>query len=309
MSTTIRADPAYWAELVTTALLGTDRRVPDELTEGDPSVAVLRQAAGHRVVALLGAPSVLAEALSREPTPDQQQPEAPPAADRLLTDLLRSPDPALISYWLNACATNGRTIHPVHWTRLARLAAHSTTYDRSALGAAFGARGRWFLQQNPDWRKLATDAERPPAPSNPDTPSSPDILSSPDTSNTPAPTAQDVLLDPDAIFDAPRPWGPELVSAAYAVLGGEGHVPPSRTYPTRLGVALPTAIYPTIAKAGEYYVLMPDASPARRRTIRDRFVALELAAYARAAIDHAFTGDSQHDQGQIRFTRAEIPHV
>ena len=47
----------------------------------------------------------------------------------------------------------------------------------------------------------------------------------------------------------------------------------------------------------------PDASPARRRTIRDRFVALEFAAYARAAIQHAFT-----DSG-IGFTRAEIPHV
>ena len=89
----------------------------------------------------------------------------------------------------------------------------------------------------------------------------------------------------------------------YAVLGGEGQVPPSRTFATRLGIALPTELYPSIARAGEFYVLAPDASPARRRTIRDRFVTLELAAYARAAIHHAFTGSS------TGITRAEIPHV
>ena len=118
-----------------------------------------------------------------------------------------------------------------------------------------------------------------------------------------------MLLDPDAIFDAPRPWGPELVSAAYAVLGGEGEVPPTRTYASRLGVALPTELYPSIAKAGEYYVLSPDASPARRRTIRDRFVALELAAYARAAIDHAFSTSTDDPTELTGLTRAEIPHV
>ena len=295
MSVTIPADPAHWAELVTTALLGTDRRMPDDLAEADPATAVLRQAARHRAVALLGAPAVTASA--PEPAPGQQLPDAPPEADRLLTDLLRTPDPALVSCWLTACAAHGRTVHSIHWTRLARLAAHSTTYDRAALGAAFGARGRWFLRQNPEWRKLAADAEQTPNPEPP--PSSP---------NPSTPTAQDVLLDPEAIFTAPRPWGPELVSAAYAVLGGEGEVPPRRTYPSRLGVALPTALYPSIAKAGEYYLLGPDASPARRRTIRDRFVALELAAYARAAIDQAFTGDS-HDPDHTGFTRAEIPHV
>ena len=299
MNATIPTEPAQWAELVTTALLGTDRRTPDELDDGDPSIAVLSQAARHRVVAMLGEPAVIGSAPAPGPALGQQQPEAPAAADRLLTDLLRTPDPALVNCWLIACAAHGRTVHPIHWSRLARLAAHTTAYDRSALGAALGPRGRWFLRQNPDWRKLAANAERTSEP--------PPI--GPDSSNTPTLTAQHVLLDPDAIFDAPRPWGPDLVSAAYAVLGGEGEVPPSRTYPSRLGVALPTALYPTIAKAGEYYVLMPDASPARRRTIRDRFVALELAAYARAAIDHAFTGDAHHDQDHTGFTRAEIPHV
>ena len=304
MSTTIPADPAHWAELVTTALLGTDRRVSDGLADTDPTTAVLRQAARHRVVALLGMPTIIAAgvatpgsktAMPGDSAPAQDRPEAPVAADRLLADLLRSPDPALVSCWLTACAAHGRTVHPIHWTRLARLATRTTAYDRAALGAALGPRGRWFLRENTEWRRLADDAERPPQP--------------PAISTTTVVTAQDVLLDPEAIFTAPRPWGPELVSAAYAVLGGEGEVPPKRTYAGRLGVALPTALYPSIAKAGEYYLLVPDSSPARRRTIRDRFVALELAAYARAAIDHAFTGETHDHPGHTGFTRAEIPHV
>lgn len=298
MSVTIPADPAHWAELVTTALLGTDRRMPEDLADADPTTAVLRQAARHRVVALLGAPMIIEAdtAPSKALSPAQDRPEAPASADRLLADLLRTPDPALISCWLTACATHGRTVHPIHWTRLARLAARGTAYDRSALGAALGPRGRWFLRQNPEWRRLAADAEHSPEPA-------------PTTAATQELTAQDVLLDPETIFTAPGPWGPDLVSAAYAVLGGEGEVPPTRTYSTRLGVALPTALYPSIAKAGEYYVLSPDASPARRRTIRDRFVALELAAYARAAIDHAFTRGTDNDPEHTGFTRAEIPHV
>lgn len=314
MSVAIPADPAHWAELVTTALLGTDRRMPDGLTEADPTTAVLRQAARHRVVSLLGAPTAAeseptapsGQAQSTSPTtepaaataPVQDRPDAPPAADRLLTELLRTPDPALVSCWLIAGAAHGYTVHPIHWTRLARLAARSTAYDRTALGAALGPRGRWFLRQNPEWRRLAADTGQVPNPEPPTT-----------SPRTPALTAQDVLLDPEAIFTVAQPWGPELVSAAYAVLGGEGHVPPARAYATRLGVELPTSLYPTIAKAGEYYLLAPDASPARRRTIRDRFVALELAAYARAAIDHAFTSGTENNPDHTGFTRAEIPHV
>ena len=203
-----------------------------------------------------------------------------------------APDPALISRWLGVCAARGCVVSAIHWTVLARVAARSTAYDRAALGASLGARGRWFLRQNPEWRKLAADAE-------------PTAVQPPAVDPAPAArlTAEDVLADPERLLGQPQPWGPDVVSAAYAVLGGEGQVPPARSYATRLGVALPTELYPSIAQAGEYYVLAPDASPARRRTIRDRFVALEFAAYARAAIQHAFT------DGATGFTRAEIPNV
>lgn len=284
--------PAQWAELVTTALLGTDRR---PLEAADAPGQVLRQAARHRVLDRLAAPSMIEDPDPAAPpvgAPIQAGRPAPEPADRLLDQLLRTPDPALVSCWLSVCADRGCVVSALHWTALARLAARSTGYDRSALGAALGPRGRWFLQQNPEWRRLAADAQAPVAPPGP-----------PDRPSAPVLTADDVLADPERLLAHPQPWGPDLVSAAYAVLGGEGQVPPPRTFATRLGIALPTELYPSIARAGEYYVLAPDASPARRRTIRDRFVTLELAAYARAAIHHAFTDSS------TSITRAEIPHV
>jgi len=287
--------PAQWAELVTTALLGTDRR---PLDADDPPGQVLHQAARHRILDRLAAPPVVGAPDPAEPAaaPTQDGPPAPEPADALLDQLLRTPDPALISCWLGVCADRGYVVSALHWTTLARLAARSTTYDRSALGAALGPRGRWFLRQNPEWRRLAADAE-PLVPA----PGGPPRL--PDPPPVPTLTAEEVLAEPERLLDHPQPWGPDVVSAAYAVLGGEGQVPPARSYATRLGVALPTELYPSIARAGEYYVLAPDASPARRRTIRDRFVALEFAAYARAAIQHAFT------DGTTGFTRAEIPNV
>ena len=151
--------PAQWAELVTTALLGTDRR---PVEGADPPSEVLRRAARHRVLDRLAAPGAAGPPAPDDPdagAPGQDRTEAPAAADRLLEQLLRTPDPALISCWLGVCAARGCVVSPIHWTLLARIAARSTGYDRAALGASLGPRGRWFLRQNPEWRKLAADAE------------------------------------------------------------------------------------------------------------------------------------------------------
>ena len=150
--------PAQWAELVTTALLGTDRR---PLDAADPPGQVLHQAARHRILDRLAAPPVVGAPDPAEPAaaPTQDGPPAPEPADRLLDQLLRTPDPALISCWLGVCADRGYVVSALHWTTLARLAARSTGYDRTALGASLGPRGRWFLRQNPEWRRLAADAE------------------------------------------------------------------------------------------------------------------------------------------------------
>ncbi|MDN5762553.1 MAG: hypothetical protein L0H41_09585, partial [Microlunatus sp.] len=217
--------------------------------------------------------------------------EAPDRADQLLGALLRIPDPALVSTWLAVCSEHGRSVAAVRWTKLARLAARSTAYDRPMLGAALGARGRWFLGQNPEWRRLAADVEAA---------TSTRVTRAGDQ---PALTVDDVLAEPERLLDQPQPWRAELVAAAYAVLGGAGRAVPAPSFASRLGVALPAALYPSIAAAGEYYLLAPDASPARRRAVRERFVALECAAYAGAQIERSF---SDHARDVVR---VEVPHV
>ena len=220
--------PAQWAELVTTALLGTDRR---PLDAADPPGQVLHQAARHRILDRLAAPPVVGAPDPAEPPPSapaaptQDGPPAPEPADRLLDQLLRTPDPALISCWLGVCADRGYVVSALHWTTLARLAARSTGYDRTALGASLGPRGRWFLRQNPEWRRLAADAE----------PSRGSHRAGRDPPPAAPLTAEDVLAEPERLLDHPQPWGPDLVSAAYAVLGGEGQVPPAPhlRHPTR----------------------------------------------------------------------------
>jgi hypothetical protein len=165
-----------WPELVTAALLGTTRRpVPEQLLEPwagpaaapgtSDAVRLLELAARHRVVVRIGAARTGEQAgagatgprATAPSAPPQRRPTAPVPAVDLLTELLGRPDPTLIGYWLQSCVESDRTTAPVHWTPLARLAARSTQYDRGLLGRALGEQGRWFLQQNPDWRRLAAD--------------------------------------------------------------------------------------------------------------------------------------------------------
>ena len=63
--------PAQWAELVTTALLGTDRR---PLDAADPPGQVLQQAARHRVLDRLAAPPVVGAPDPRRATPPPRRP-------------------------------------------------------------------------------------------------------------------------------------------------------------------------------------------------------------------------------------------
>ena len=168
-----------WTDLVTTALLGTERRpLPDDLPAGwsgrggdrreadgareagtQTASRVLALAARRRAVTLAGAP------LDRVPVPAGSSPAppapAPRAAQDLLASMLAQPEPELVNLWLTACAARELGVVPDLWTRLARLASRSTAYDRVALLQVVGARGRWFFEQNPQWAALSCEAQAP----------------------------------------------------------------------------------------------------------------------------------------------------
>lgn len=151
-----------WADVVTTALLGTDRRpVPSELPAtwagpergDDPARRILDLAAQHRAWSRAGARLQVADAPPLAPGAEAMA--APAAAQELLGRSLERPEPTLINLLLAACIDRGRLVSAEHWQPLAVLAARSVDYDRLLLGRALGARGLWFISQNPAWERLA----------------------------------------------------------------------------------------------------------------------------------------------------------
>ncbi len=157
-----------WPDLVTTALLGTDRRpVPTDLDLGwgavrlspaapDAPSLVLSLAAAHWAAARAGA--MLAHRPVTPEAPTERLPLAAPPAQDLLAGLLTKPDPGLVNAWLSCCATRGLGAAPELWPRLAILAARNSAYDRTLLVETLGPRGLWFLAQNPAWRRLLEPA-------------------------------------------------------------------------------------------------------------------------------------------------------
>ncbi len=151
-----------WADVVTTALLGTDRRpVPSDLPVGwaglepskEPARRVLDLAASHRAWVRAGVGLQVAD--PPPVAPSEEGVTAPAAAQELLGQLLQLSNPTMINYWLAACVDRGLLVSAEHWHTLAAMAAASAGYDRLLLGRALGARGLWFLRQNPAWERLA----------------------------------------------------------------------------------------------------------------------------------------------------------
>ena len=153
------------AELVTAALLGTDRRsrtTADPAAEADPAHDLLdravRSAVAHRAGRLLPTAPPAPRA------PPESRVLAAPEAQAILRRILDPPQIELVNIWLAAAAACGVGVSPEHWTELVRLAARSADVDRGDLAAALGARGLWFVAQNAQWSRLESALRRPPAP-------------------------------------------------------------------------------------------------------------------------------------------------
>jgi hypothetical protein len=310
-----------WSDIVTAALLGTGRRpLPAELPPwaaaaglddaGDAEHRVLDLAAAHRVAAQAGRTADSSRAWSAGPTavPKQRLPPAPPAARRMLDESLIRPDATTIGYWLAACARHGCGLDPGHWAVLAGLAARSTAYDRAALSAALGERGRWFVHQNPDWHKLATALDA--AAVEPGSGGGPPVPA--------AATAEQVERDPELLLAVADPWPDSLVTAALVGLlggrmgtssgqtfptSGSGRAPSLRTYARTLGARLSHAQYAGLGMLAQRFLELPQLGPAERRGVRNLFVEIERAAYDRIEIERAF------DPSLERISTITIPPV
>jgi hypothetical protein len=152
-----------WDDLVTVALLGTDRRaVPDGLPAAwagpaaelgtDPTASVLAAAARHRAAARAGVRLPTGPAPESAPA-DEREP-APPASQQRLADALATGAVGAVSEALAELVEHGG-MAPELWAAAAAVAAAAPRVDRTALAAALGVRGVWFVGRNPSWSRLA----------------------------------------------------------------------------------------------------------------------------------------------------------
>lgn len=152
-----------WHELVTSALLGTERR-PFVLPRGESVVGELLTplAAAAPEAALLGAAAVVSQyrrtgssaAPATEPLPTASTHEAlQPCSARSryhLTQLLGGQHRELLGEWLNLAATAGICAPPQYLPALLDL-GNTQPAQRTAIAPLLGTRGRWLAAQNDDW--------------------------------------------------------------------------------------------------------------------------------------------------------------
>ncbi|MFJ5998245.1 DUF5691 domain-containing protein [Streptomyces sp. NPDC092370] len=154
-----------WEGLVTTALLGTDRRTPPGSAPGpDAPVALLDAAAVQTVRRRAGLrPARAAE--RPQPAPEDARPALPPAAARRLEMLLADrPGPSgggrrgaapdlveLLPQWLAVANARGFAPPPQVLPALLDAARGRTDLRPAALEFA-GPRALWLARLNPDWR-------------------------------------------------------------------------------------------------------------------------------------------------------------
>ncbi|MGW5784386.1 DUF5691 domain-containing protein [Streptomyces sp. NPDC003757] len=158
-------DPGVWETLVTSALLGTDRRTPPGGERGAAGAYALLDAAAAQTVRRRAGLRPTRAARRPEPAPEDPRPPLPAAAARRLTTLLSdrpgtagggrrgsAPDlMELLPQWLATANARGFAAPPHALPALLDAARGRTDLRPAALRFA-GPRALWLARLNPDWR-------------------------------------------------------------------------------------------------------------------------------------------------------------
>ncbi|MBQ1094726.1 hypothetical protein KBY55_01065 [Streptomyces sp. b94] len=157
--------PGVWEELVTSALLGTDRRTPPGCEPGPRAPAALLDTAAEETVRRRAGLCPARAARRPEPAPEDRRPPLPAAAAHRLTMLLTdrpgaagggrrgtAPDlMELLPQWLATANARGFAAPPQAIPALLDAARGRTDLRPAALTFA-GPRALWLARLNPDWR-------------------------------------------------------------------------------------------------------------------------------------------------------------
>lgn len=153
-----------WTELVSTALVGTERRAfvpspspgssPDSATAAgtDPAQALLREAMLAALPALTGTQPAPYEGPLPQPAPADERPLIPSAA-RLRLRAVVDVYPKYLGEWLAAVRAAGCRLPSAALPGLLDAGRNSVEI-RGELAEVLGERGRWLARQNPEWRYL-----------------------------------------------------------------------------------------------------------------------------------------------------------
>jgi len=215
--------------------------------------------------------------------PPNRAPLASRAAHEVLARLLSPPQVDLLNLWLVAAAQSGQQASAAYWTPLAMVAARTAELDRSAFGAAIGDRGAWFIEQNPQWARLAKDLRSP----------RPDEAAPQHRVAAVEVTEDAVRADPELIMYAGTLWSKQLSSAVLEIICSGQLQQRAVRYATAVGVQLPLQHYELVRSALQ--------TPIGLRFVREALLALERMAWLRLEIRSAFTGEP------ISVERLEIP--
>jgi hypothetical protein len=247
----------------------------------DPAHAVLSLAARHRAASRAG--DLLRSCPAGPVGPPNRAPVASRAAHEILARLHSPPQVALLNLWLVAAVRSGQQASAAYWTPLAMVAARTAELDCSAFAAAIGDRGVWFVEQNPQWARLAKDLRSRP----------PDEAGAQHRVGGAEVTEDAVRADPELIMHAETPWSEQLTSTVLEIICSGQLQQRAVRYATAVGVRLPLEHYELVLSALQ--------TPIGLGFVREALLALERTAWLRFEIRSAFSGEP------IIVERLEIP--
>lgn len=155
-----------WNDIVNTAMLGTEKKVPDintvpqnllpaiqliqqnELT--DKEEKFLQTAAVINNYQQCGVLPVKKENVSIAPAPAEDKPYCSNAALLVLNDILSEENTPLLIFWLQHCVAAGQLVPPELVHRLLQLGAEQKKLQ-TFISACCGNRGRWLAGFNEAW--------------------------------------------------------------------------------------------------------------------------------------------------------------
>ncbi len=150
-----------WAELVSTALVGTDRRAlssaqPDGEDSQDPALTLLSLAAVAGLVHRVGGPPPRFDGALPRPAPADPRPPLPDPAARRLRAILDS-YPKYLPQWLAAVRRAGYRL-PAGFSPALLDLGRTNTLIRADLAVVLGAPGRWLAKASGNWKYILREA-------------------------------------------------------------------------------------------------------------------------------------------------------